>query len=194
VTYDTDETNSNDEPVVLDIYGVKIPLRPGDLGDAHPKNWAEVVDRISRDLRRIAVAPIQLIAEVFETPTRLLRGISLLSRDRALKVKRAHARADFEEEKRQEEVTGYSSGARIETLTVETERIEETRAKLVGRLAYLLNGAQVGDRDGTVVLLPDGVILVAFGTPTESREAIESAAAEAARLLSSSSEKKVPSS
>jgi hypothetical protein len=176
-----DDPQPEEEPVAIDVYGIKTSVRPGDLGEPMPASWADVRDQVRGHLLRLAVAPTRLLAELFEGVTRLVRGVSALPGATAARMKRAQLQADEQEERLQ------LGAARRKMLPnaadARAENGDALAGALVARLEEVLQRLRIQGRDGTVVLMRNGSILVILGTAADAREAIEAAAEDMVLMM-----------
>jgi hypothetical protein len=181
VTPWSDEPPPNDESVVIDVYGIKTSIRPSDLGERTPKSWSDVRDQVRGHLLRLAVAPTRLLAELFEGTTRLVKGVSALPGAAASRIQSAHAQAEAREERLR------VKAAHQKQLSSTSGRVldSDDSAGLVERLEEILQRVRAQGRDGTVVLMRNGSILVVLGTAEDAREAIEAAADDVVLMMSS---------
>jgi hypothetical protein len=170
---------ADENSVTIDVYGIKTRVRPVAATSA-PLSWSEVRDQVRRDLLRLAVAPTRFVAELFEGATRLVRGISLLPAATAARIQSAHIEADLAEDMRQRATLGRPPTTESD---VDAEGGAET---IVNRLEVLLKRIREHGRDGVVILMRDGSILVVLGTPEDARDLVEATAEEVVSMFSSS--------
>jgi hypothetical protein len=178
-----DNPQADEERVVIDVYGIRTRVRPGDLGEPSPSSWSEVRDQLRGHLLRLAVAPTRLLTELFEGVTRLVRGVSFIPDALVTRVWSAHDKVDRDEEKRQLEAGDTTSPST--SLDHSAQSVTAAANTLVERLEVLLHQVRTEGRDGAVVLMRNGSILVILGTPEETRVLIEAAAEEVVLMLSS---------
>lgn len=175
------ESPQDVDPVVIDAYGIKVPLRPSDLPEPEPESWADVRNRLHRHLLRLAVLPTALLVELLEGVTKLIRGTTSLPTALSDRIQEAHNLADLREEQRQS--TAASHGLIAGRLGPEVDSGDRV-AHLVARLEVLLEQMRARGRDGTVILLRDETIVVILGTAEEAREQITAVAAQTVLRLS----------
>lgn len=178
-----DDPQPEEEPVEIDVYGIKTSVRRSDLGEPTPASWTDVRDQVRGHLFRLAVAPTRLLAELFEGATRLVRGVSALPGAAAARIRHAHAQADEREEHLQ--VAAARHKALPDGTDANAPNNKAAADALVARLEEVLQRLRVQGRDGTVVLMRNGSILVVLGTAEDAREAIEAAAEDMVLMMSS---------
>jgi hypothetical protein len=98
------KTKNDQEPIQLDLYGVKVRFSPPSKQreEPSPGSWAEVAHQVHQDLKAIAVGLIRLVRIAIEGTANLVAGISALPNAFANKVQKGHHRSDELEREQQE--------------------------------------------------------------------------------------------
>ena len=175
------ESEQENEKVQIDVYGVKASFPVADLEEEPPANAQDVVQQIKQHLLRIAVAPTRLVAEVLEGASRLVRALTGHSVRTESRRRAAHEMADRREARRQDDLVPNRSkhaGASSVTLAV-----QERRTALLARLEALLAEQRTLGRDGAVIFLDDGTVLLVLGTHEDVRAAVEASATRSVQLI-----------
>jgi hypothetical protein len=144
-------TEDDSKSIVFDKYRVIVPLKDADLGESVPRSWAEVAAQMNSHLMRIASGATRLVAELLESTTRLLRGLSGLPASVSKRLEQAHDSADRHERQRQLS-SGTNSPA---TSTAENARKEIAHILQKYRVqGYIADVAQTKDGKAVIMILP----------------------------------------
>ena len=168
-----EKSDSEGIPIVIDGYGIKVTLQshPDDAEERAPQSWSEVRQQLGQHLMRLAVAPTALIATVFESTTRILRGLSRLPNALSQTIAAAHATADENEHRLQR----YASTTRKEPVVESNSGESSSRTALaLAQIENLLNEYKSKGLDAYILIGPNGQILIALGTaPGSEAEVLE---------------------
>ena len=101
----SEDPNEKEKKAVVELYGVKVPAKPGNLGENRPPTWREVARQMHGHLKGFVAGITRLAVEIPESSVRLLRGVSMLPSSIANRIDDAHQRADAAEDVRQQAAT-----------------------------------------------------------------------------------------
>jgi len=141
------EGDSDRTTIVVDKYRVVVSLKDSDLGESNPDSWREVASQVNRHLMRIVSGSTRFVAELLESATRLLRGISALPGSVSRRLDQAHSDADQREQRRQGAVATATTGVNAEDARKEIAAILQ-KYRIQGHLADI-----VKTRDGKAVIM-----------------------------------------
>jgi len=82
------------EPIEVDLYGIRVPLKPKPYREVDPDSWPEVWRRVHASLRGIVTNVVGLINDVLLGARSVVRGIGDLPDAVQHRVRGAHDRAD----------------------------------------------------------------------------------------------------
>lgn len=107
-------SDDDDQPegLQLDIYGIKVNVKPAHVEDFEPKTWQEVWLRVNRELRGLIVNVFGVLNDALKTTRSLLKGIGSWGQHRSREITIAHAKADLAEAQAQEAVVCSSGDPR----------------------------------------------------------------------------------
>jgi hypothetical protein len=143
-------------PFQVEYRGVKASLAASE-SEKHPRTWREVGGRINAALMRVAVAPIEFLASLFESANSLLCGVSNLPSALAARVRGAHEGTDSNEGTKQASVeSDLSARPRIESA------LDQLESKLT-RIRERTHHAEIRDRSDGVT----AVVVVRQDRPDE---------------------------
>ena len=132
------DDHDNKPIIVVDPYRIVLHAKPADLGEQAPQSWSDVARQVNRHLMRIAAGPTRLIAELFESTTRVLRGIARVPEAVANRVDRAHENADALEACAQQALLANGAHETTQSLTIVESVL--TKYRVQGHYADVVSG------------------------------------------------------
>jgi hypothetical protein len=138
--------------IQLDIYGIKVKLKPGEVREDQPTSWREVGNRVNRHLMSLAGGLVGFLDDVVMAARSIIRGIARVPEAITKKIEKAHEESDRREDAEQRKL---DSGALVPKTPGEARRSLEN---LLNRQKLRGNYVKVED-------LGDGQWLIAVVRP-----------------------------
>ena len=98
------QTDVVETGIQLDIYGVKVKLKPGEVREDRPASWSDVGRRVNQHLMNLATGVVGLLDDVVMAARSIVRGVARVPDAVTKKIEKAHEESDRREEAEQRKV------------------------------------------------------------------------------------------